>query len=195
MHEFDSVSVSSFEASSLAARLTEKSRDGWEVVAIVPAGSDIVAYLKKGAAGAAASTETGTTADTGDTSAVSEPAGWASAPASSTTGGSGWESSQTGETAGAAPGSGGATWGGSAGTERGGTWGGSAGGTQDAGSGWGAGGGQTQPAQTTQQQQPAVPAGWYTDPSGRYELRYWDGNAWTEHVSRAGQQYTDPPVA
>ncbi|WP_367281845.1 DUF2510 domain-containing protein, partial [Ilumatobacter sp.] len=24
---------------------------------------------------------------------------------------------------------------------------------------------------------------------------YWDGSQWTEHVSRAGQQYTDPPVA
>ena len=41
----------------------------------------------------------------------------------------------------------------------------------------------------------AAPAGWYADPSSRYELRYWDGNQWTEHVSRAGQQYTDPPVA
>ncbi len=41
----------------------------------------------------------------------------------------------------------------------------------------------------------AVPAGWYADPSGRFELRYWDGGAWTEHVSRAGQQFTDPPVA
>ena len=40
-----------------------------------------------------------------------------------------------------------------------------------------------------------VPAGWYADPSGRFELRYWDGAAWTEHVSRAGQQFTDPPVA
>jgi len=40
-----------------------------------------------------------------------------------------------------------------------------------------------------------VPAGWYADPSGRFELRYWDGTAWTEHVSRAGQQFTDPPVA
>ena len=52
---------------------------------------------------------------------------------------------------------------------------------------------------TLQPQRPAaastVPAGWYADPSGRYELRYWDGNAWTEHVSRAGQQFTDPPVA
>ena len=43
--------------------------------------------------------------------------------------------------------------------------------------------------------EPAAPAGWYADPSGRFELRYWDGNTWTEHVWRAGQQYTDPPVA
>ena len=41
----------------------------------------------------------------------------------------------------------------------------------------------------------AVPANWYADPSGRYELRYWDGSQWTEHVSRGGQQFTDPPVA
>ena len=42
---------------------------------------------------------------------------------------------------------------------------------------------------------PAVPAGWYADPAGRFDLRYWDGGAWTEHVSRAGQQYTDAPSA
>ena len=57
----------------------------------------------------------------------------------------------------------------------------------------------TQVAETAQAetavQSSGVPAGWYADPSGRFELRYWDGNAWTEHVSRAGQQYTDPPVA
>lgn len=41
----------------------------------------------------------------------------------------------------------------------------------------------------------AAPAGWYADPSGRFELRYWDGGRWTEHVSRGGNQYTDPPVA
>jgi len=43
--------------------------------------------------------------------------------------------------------------------------------------------------------QPAVPAAWYKDPSGRYEMRYWNGSAWTEHVARGGQQFTDPPVA
>ena len=42
---------------------------------------------------------------------------------------------------------------------------------------------------------PAVPSGWYADPSGRFEIRYWDGESWTEHVSRGGQQSTDPPVA
>ncbi|MBI4883524.1 MAG: DUF2510 domain-containing protein [Actinobacteria bacterium] len=42
---------------------------------------------------------------------------------------------------------------------------------------------------------PAVPAGWYADPSGRFDLRYWDGGTWTEHVSRAGQQFTDAPTA
>ncbi len=41
----------------------------------------------------------------------------------------------------------------------------------------------------------SVPAAWYADPSGRYELRYWNGKEWTEHVARAGQQFTDPPVA
>jgi hypothetical protein len=40
-----------------------------------------------------------------------------------------------------------------------------------------------------------TPAGWYPDPSGRFEMRYWDGTAWTEHVARGGQQYTDPPIA
>jgi hypothetical protein len=50
-------------------------------------------------------------------------------------------------------------------------------------------------AQSTYTPTPTVPAGWYADPSGRFELRYWDGNGWTEHVSRAGQQFTDPPVA
>jgi Protein of unknown function (DUF2510) len=41
----------------------------------------------------------------------------------------------------------------------------------------------------------AAPAAWYADPSGRFELRYWDGKEWTEHVARGGQQFTDPPVA
>jgi len=41
----------------------------------------------------------------------------------------------------------------------------------------------------------AAPAAWYADPSKRFELRYWDGAEWTEHVARGGQQFTDQPVA
>lgn len=32
---------------------------------------------------------------------------------------------------------------------------------------------------------PQVPAGWYADPAGRRELRYWDGSDWTSLVSDA----------
>ncbi|WP_422742924.1 DUF2510 domain-containing protein [Mycobacterium sp. WMMD1722] len=39
----------------------------------------------------------------------------------------------------------------------------------------------------------ATPAGaWHPDPSGRHEMRWWDGNRWTEHVSDAGAVGVDP---
>jgi hypothetical protein len=34
--------------------------------------------------------------------------------------------------------------------------------------------------------EPMKEAGWYQDPAGRYEIRYWDGYAWTEHVASGG---------
>jgi hypothetical protein len=34
-------------------------------------------------------------------------------------------------------------------------------------------------------------AAWYRDPSGRHELRYWDGTAWTDHVADGGQTAVD----
>ncbi len=36
------------------------------------------------------------------------------------------------------------------------------------------------------------PAGWYPDPRGRHEYRYWDGTVWTDHVADQGQASTDP---
>ena len=36
------------------------------------------------------------------------------------------------------------------------------------------------------------PANWHPDPLGRHELRYWDGAAWTDHVSNQGVTGTDP---
>jgi Protein of unknown function (DUF2510) len=36
------------------------------------------------------------------------------------------------------------------------------------------------------------PAEWATDPTGRHEYRYWDGNSWTDHVSDGGVTTTDP---
>jgi hypothetical protein len=186
MYEFDAVSVSTYEAASLAAKLTEKSADGWEVVAIVPAGSDITAYVKRTVADAAASStdiadssaaEATPAADVAGVgaAAASEPAGWGTAPANTPTS---------------------STWGSNSGSDTGSSWGTTTAAATDTSGGWGSG--ATPAAAPTAPAQPAtpsVPAGWYHDPAGRFELRYWDGSAWTEHVSRAGQQYTDPPVA
>jgi hypothetical protein len=38
-----------------------------------------------------------------------------------------------------------------------------------------------------------APANWYPDPAGRFELRYWNGSMWTEHVFNNGQQFIDLP--
>ncbi|HEV7203313.1 MAG TPA: phospholipid scramblase-related protein [Jatrophihabitans sp.] len=40
-----------------------------------------------------------------------------------------------------------------------------------------------------------TPAGWYADPSGRHEKRYFDGQQWTEHVNSHGRPGIDPPGA
>jgi uncharacterized protein YxjI len=37
-----------------------------------------------------------------------------------------------------------------------------------------------------------TPAAWHPDPTGRHQLRYWDGAAWTGHVSNNGIQASDP---
>ncbi len=324
MQEFSSVSASSYDPSSLAAKLTEKSAEGWSVVSIVPTGSDVTAFLTREAtatssagaepaadAGATGGWSAGTAAASGDDAAAATPAtAWStgdtagdtadtavSAADTGYTGGSSDTPSDTsyagsgvGDAAAAAGGygqtasdmasgaadtaqsytdaaqgafgeaAGGAVSGyGDAGAAASGMAaeaGDAAAGAAEQGAasaasgglsyltpepanttpaasepaGWGAapetsmptlnaelGGGiptlgssadvtaaaqQAQQPTIAQQAQPAqqppvsaVPAGWYADPAARFELRYWDGNTWTEHVSRAGQQSTDPPVA
>src|SRR4051794_3379509 len=37
-------------------------------------------------------------------------------------------------------------------------------------------------------------AGWHKDPSGRHELRFWDGDRWTEHVVDEGFPGLDHPT-
>ena len=39
-----------------------------------------------------------------------------------------------------------------------------------------------------------TPPGWYPDPFGRYQVRYWDGNAWTANVSTNGATAIDAPT-
>lgn len=38
----------------------------------------------------------------------------------------------------------------------------------------------------------ARPAAWHPDPSGRHQFRYFDGTAWTQHVSNQGAVTSDP---
>lgn len=39
---------------------------------------------------------------------------------------------------------------------------------------------------------PLLDAGWYPDPTGRYEARYWDGRKWSSHISHYGATGSDP---
>ena len=140
MLEFTSISVSSYEATTLSQKLQESSADGWSVVSIVNAGSDIVAYLSRPISASGNQTATAAPAKVpADAGGV----GWGMHTGASTSAESAAESASTPSTSSSS----------------------------------------------------AAPAGWYADPSGRFELRYWNGDKWTEHVSRAGQQSTDPPVA
>ena len=217
MQEFSSITASSYDAESLAPMLTAKSAEGWEIVSIVAAGTNIVAYLCRESAGsgsasgesddvsvaassvaAAAAAEMPADASTNDSAAVvdtpyvpadssiptesaatpsaaddaaaaiAEPAGWAVAPDN--------DVAELAAQVGADD----------AATDTA---------TDTAAAGMADSSDQAVDAADGSAAESSVPAGWYADPSGRYELRYWDGGAWTEHVSRAGQQFTDPPVA
>lgn len=41
---------------------------------------------------------------------------------------------------------------------------------------------------------PVIPAGWLADPTNSALMRYWDGNAWTEHTAPAQAAAAAPPV-
>ena len=38
----------------------------------------------------------------------------------------------------------------------------------------------------------AAPPAWHPDPTGRHQLRYWDGHTWSRHVSDDGVAGEDP---
>jgi hypothetical protein len=40
-----------------------------------------------------------------------------------------------------------------------------------------------------------IPPGWFPDPTGRFDQRYWSGTAWTEHVTKDGVPGNDAPPA
>ncbi len=217
MQEFESIRASSYDPSALATKLTAKAAEGWSVVAIVPTGGDVTAFLSRDKGGAAEATKPAESSDVKDdkeeeasalvlpaktglaaevaaeeakveekVEPVSEPSGWAIAPESSTT-------STTPEPTGVQPSlaAAGAAAQQPAAEVAGVTTPAAAAATAAATTPAAAAAAHTpDPAPA-----PAVPAGWYADPAGRFELRYWDGSTWTEHVSRAGQQFTDPPVA
>ncbi len=187
MQEFTTVSSSSYDPAALATKLTEKSADGWSVVSIVSTGGDVTAFLSRETSGAAStsSLDSGAVPVVATTVASYEPAPVvepepAAAPEPVAAEPAGWAVAPEPEPVAAAvvvdP--------------------------MPATSYTPAATTTYAPAATTAYTPapaaaavPAVPAGWYADPAGRFELRYWDGGTWTEHVSRAGQQYTDPPVA
>lgn len=158
MLEYSTVSASSYDPAALAAKLTEKSAEGWTVVSIVSTGGDVTAFLSKAAEAEAAAATADEAPAAVTAHGVEEPAGWGAAPAAAA--------------AAAAPAAAPAP--------------------APAPAPGGAAPAAATPAAAAA---PAIPPDWYADPSGRFELRYWNGSAWTEHVARAGQQYTDPPVA
>ena len=193
MHEYVTVSASSYDPAALATKLTEKSADGWDVVSIVQTGGDVTAFLRRDAAADDTADEVAETAAAESDEAadavgapeaviasealvtsvpdaepaaadpVAEPAGWAAEPEPAAETVADEVPAAAAAAAVVADPTPAAT--------------------------------PAPEAEPAAAAAPAVPAGWYADPSGRFELRYWDGGQWTEHVARGGQQFTDPPVA
>ena len=213
MQEFSSITASSYDAESLAPMLTAKSAEGWEIVSIVAAGTNIVAYLCRESAGsgsasgesddvsvaassvaAAAVAEMPADASTNDSAAVVDTP-YVPADSSIPTESAATPSAADDAAAAIAEPAGWAVAPDNDVAELAAQVGADDAATDTAAAGMADSSDQAVDAADGSAVESSVPAGWYADPSGRYELRYWDGGAWTEHVSRAGQQFTDPPVA
>ena len=201
MQEFESISASSYDPSALATKLTAKAAEGWSVVAIVPTGGDVTAFVTrdKGAADADSKTSTEASeskaeasvapADKADDKAddapaltlpaktepviepkaepVSEPSGWAIAPepATPTLEPTGVQPAVTiAPTSTYQPAATPSYEPAAAATP-----------AAAAAAAVPAAAHTPEPAAA-----PAVPAGWYADPAGRFELRYW-----VQHLDRA----------
>ena len=96
MQEFTTVSSSSYDPAALAAKLNDKSAEGWSVVSIVSTGGDVTAFLSRESTGTAAAepesvapleTKSEPTSsyepmvpEAATPSPIIEPSGWASAP-------------------------------------------------------------------------------------------------------------------
>ena len=78
MFEYDSVSASAYDTTSLVGKINEQASSGWEVVAIVATGGDVTAFLKREATDD--SSTNGDVAVAAEVIAVAEPAGWAAEP-------------------------------------------------------------------------------------------------------------------
>jgi hypothetical protein len=248
MHEYSSVSASSYDPGALVAKLNEAAADGWDVVAIVPTGGDVSAFLRRGAGDEATAESGEPTGEMEREAAVDEAIGEPETAAA----GEGWAGGEVAAADAALTDAGAeATDGVDSATDvidvdevtevpaaeaavAGAA--GEAPAAVDEPAGWAVAPDSADDAAPAAEEIPVVaagaaaaaepvtpepvaaepspapapepapapapepapvvttPAGWYPDPSTRYELRYWDGTQWTEHVARQGQQFTDPPV-
>jgi hypothetical protein len=194
MFEYSSVRASSYDLEGLIASLNAKDAEGWEVVSVVPAGGELAAILRRSSSTSLSTSSSYSSAPTssygglGKSSAPAETNSVEAAPAvEAAPEPTPEEPEPVREPAGwgavadpsPAPSSAASSWGNNAGTSV----------SPDPSPAAASAPTAVQPSV------PTTPAGWYPDPSGRFEMRYWDGGAWTEHVARGGQQFTDPPVA
>jgi hypothetical protein len=184
MSEYAAVSSSSYDIESLVAKLNERAAQGWDVVSVVSTGGEVSAILRRDGTPAAAAAEDAVVPVVEEPAPVAAPepepvSTWAPEPEPVAV-----VTPTVIDTPTITP--------------------------VEEPAGWGAvaevapePAAEQAPVSPIEVSAPAAaavpasstPAGWYPDPSGRYEVRYWDGLQWTEHVSRQGQQFTDPPVA